>query len=144
MTTQEKINAIREKCIAVNPEIVELKVACQVELESKDERYQKATILRQLSDDSFECEWGSFGPSFITKILGRPIRLADVLFAIKVKIESGCPVFVPEGMHVGVLRGDPKRNILEWFFECWRLNRDDLTLQDPSTIDFIHQILCGV
>src|SRR4051794_350657 len=100
MNNQEQIELIREKCIASNPEIVELKFGCEILLKYGDKE-RKAILVSQKHVGSWivqfvECDDATFfflSAKTITKrevtnavlangILGRPIRLADVLLAM--------------------------------------------------------------
>jgi len=56
-----------------------------------------------------------------TEILGRPIRLADVLLAMDDLMHELCLDVVTK----------------------WNLEKDDLTHQSPETINFLHKILVG-
>ena len=59
-------------------------------------------------------------PQFITNIIGRPIRLADVL---------------------GTVYPDEITNTHLAIVARWNLKQDDLTLQSQETIDFLYSLL---
>src|SRR4051812_12619499 len=94
MNNQEQINLIREKCIASNPEIVELKFGCEVD---RGAGVEAKEIVCGYFDDQIALmrshpNVGDFLPFEVPKdlvptwtILGRTIRLADVLLAIEEK-----------------------------------------------------------
>lgn len=124
----QQLQLIREKCIEANPEIVELKFGCVVKYSSKI----NMTCFHYGVDTS-EYGNGNVGWYFIKEdggryfdsmpnfpIIGRPIRLSDVLLAMKAKIYHS---FVDMD---GII---------------WNLKQDDLTLQSPECIEFIYSLL---
>jgi len=123
MTTQDKINAIREACISVNPEIVELKFGCKVRFGRWGDSNRIYTVVSRHEDKVFCVRDGKKSVDRITLtddeiILGRPIRLADVLLAMDERI----PIM---------------KTVL-----YWNLCADDLNLQEEATINVIHNVLC--
>ncbi len=77
------------------------------------------------------------------KIQGRPIRLADVLLAIG---KTNCPkhkTFSHLALDMYGEFYDSDKNQAK-VLATWNLRQDDLTLQNPATIDFLHSILCSV
>jgi len=67
------------------------------------------------------------------EIIGRPIRLADVLLAIgKQKGHHK----MSEGYNAGCFT-----LTASWEKESWNLKENDLTKQSPETIDFIHKLI---
>jgi hypothetical protein len=107
MTKHKKLQFIREKCIESNPEIVELKFGCLV-----DTKIWGLGIIRSFTDEleisgklqpsSWVCsppldEDGQTNGDFfidretIKKIIGRPIRLSDVLVATDGVARSSSP-----------------------------------------------------
>lgn len=133
MTTQEKISAIREECARVNLDI---------------EKEQKTAEAFGDALDSLPCDADeAFGE---IPELGRPIRLADVLLAIKQmdidmekKIEdvSGRGGAACANLRATLLTFASMTDIRK---EFWNFRADDLTLQESATIDFIHSVLFGV
>src|SRR5262245_54153382 len=79
MTRTEQLTVIRHACIRENPEIVALKFGCEVEFAWGD----RAAVVSVHPDGSLYTTWGKskVPRKHVTKILGRPIRLADVLLA---------------------------------------------------------------
>jgi hypothetical protein len=79
MTRTERLNAIRQACIRENPEIVELKFGCAVEFDWG----ASATVVSVHADGSLYTTWGKskVPRKHVKVIVGRPIRLADVLLA---------------------------------------------------------------
>lgn len=136
MNMNDKIQFIREKCIAANPEIVELKCGCEA-----SDRY---------GNDWVYNGWEWWGKEKLMKnigtelaIVGRPIRLADVLLAIHGRYHHGDVVDVrilPSGtfqkMYTGtVMPGD-------WDYgPVWNLRADDLEKQSEETINFLAELL---
>lgn len=132
MTTQEKINLIREKCIAANPAIMELGFGCEVRQGKKVDQ-----IWRMTPGTSFPRGYslvhftGAFFPdrkdavSKSFEILGRPIRLADVLLVLKDKVGAS-------------------QNVTKLVYGIgiyWRMKKDDLRDQSPECIDFLYSLL---
>lgn len=144
MTTQQKLEAIREKCISANPEIVELKFGCQVyapwrtrivkhtviytdrdkvyvaESRRRDEDFPNVGTTKRFSSESIKY-WG---------IIGRPITLFDVVQAIR---------------KVGYSSTDEWYKTLGHLVDYWSIHRDkgdDLNVKTEGTIDFIHSLLC--
>ena len=146
---QDKINKIRQECIKTNPEIVELKFGCKVKHKTM---YGKSifTICRKLDSVSFYVYRNSFkylANSFRKKeieIMGRDIRLADVLYRIQSLksddwnrhwvinrfgefLNDSCPD----------LKGLPVCKV----GEKWNLLDDNLEHQSEECIDFIYQLI---
>ena len=134
----DKIKIIREACIKANPEIVELKFGCEVK---KDGEVYTVTIVKDTGtfkntlEDYLLCVSKSGQAAALEKwvrieIIGRPIRLPDILLVIPEKFgwavmgkkycffsENGTPI-------------------------CdWNLKDDNLEHQSPETIKFINDIL---
>jgi hypothetical protein len=159
MNNQDKINFIREKCIAANPEIVELKFGCEVETTEWNEydsgrrfivadtavclRHKK---YREECYDDFRCSmrdafavirieeeegfwYEKFKPSEL-KPLGRPISLADVLLA----------KFRANLNHMGGVMSQDYSSVGE-AVAWWNLHADDLEKQSEETINFLAELL---
>ena len=79
-----KLQLIREKCIAANPEIMELKLGCKIV--NKYRNKMPVSLFVCKNGNTYRTFHEVFGyedsPSENFEILGRPIRLADVLLAI--------------------------------------------------------------
>lgn len=139
MTTQEKIEDIRQKCIEANPEIMELKFGCRVQ---NNRRGDMGYILAQefnsnvyYNEDTKQVLVRDFEPD---EIIGRPIRLADVLLAareVSERIEG--QLFVADNGMFCIAKVGKSLDGLGY----WNLAKDDLTLQGKPTIDFIHDLL---
>ncbi len=163
MTNLEKLKEIIQKA---NPEIMELKFGCEVEVRMSDDPYYKNGIYKavvgRIEPDSLivmfvdkenkrllklkktkSNYWAT--KKQIIKSLGRPIRLADVLIAMnKAKIDSaiqdyGC--FMLD-------REDEIGDSIEWQEitsngerRHWNLQKDNLDDQPKETIDFLYNLL---
>jgi len=131
MTTQEKIEAIQAKCIEANPEIVELKFGCEVIIETRGIKLicvvwrvvnaldgNGVESIKLLHTEQSVIDWDRRA----MEIIGRSIRLADVLLATQKEQR----LFLDNS---SVYRG------------YWNLHKDDLTQQSEETIDFIVGLL---
>lgn len=129
MTHQEKLAFIRAKCILSNPEIVELKFGCKIACE-QSEQHSVVTVY-----DSFvECENGIDYSSYEYKIIGRPITLADILLALKMRSNYGYIATNGEMFQSG-------RDIEDGIAGAkWNLLKT-LEDQDEPTISFIYNAL---
>jgi hypothetical protein len=151
MSKQEKIEYIREKAIEANPDIKKLEFGCEVKYRNQEETYRfimenplvcmqcvctTGVHIEGLSDKSpqsfckhrFE-EW--------FEIIGRPIRLADVLLALK-ESEHRTEVGLNFNLDGAYLYYDDFENASG---SKYNLKQDDLTLQPPETIDFLYSLL---
>ena len=145
MTTKENIQKIRKACIKANPEIVQLKEGCEIEVleDISVDSYRliapfKAKVIEYSVEyfgepDETPIQYASkdrhsFSISAVEyKVIGRPIRLADVLLVI-------------EGVDFAT---DSKRKdvIGNLAWGHWIFSRDDLEEQSETTIDFIAGLL---
>jgi hypothetical protein len=147
MTKRDQVRAAIIKAV---PEIVELKFGCQikrfentvdtvVKIESFADGKHVAHLVKADGDPL------SYGPRTIDienwKILGRPIRLADVLVAIEEAHKYRSDY---EGRRVAI-------ELVVATYEggyftrdrYWNLRADSLDDQSPKCIEFLHSILCG-
>lgn len=134
-TRQERIEAVRRACVRANPEIVELKFGCDI----VDENKHRYTFLHfspmQLAAMDFttanvfdgEVVRGITFRISKTKIIGRPVRLADVLLAIEKK-DAGYGE--EEWMLNRMMFGSDKWNLLK-----------DMEDQSDETLEFISRML---
>ena len=160
-----KLQEIREACIKANPEIMELKLGCEVKMllgdwhgeiayvEYQCGKCSKHKLYKNCNEDCYPddavtvvtnpeeepIEWVLLNNGKDFEVLGRPIRLADVLLAIgnrgilKVNNLGGFSVF---NDYIG-----GKAEWVDVAMPRWNLLKDDLTEQSPETIDFIHSLL---
>lgn len=134
----EKLQFIREKCTAANPEILRLKFGCFVvakgELRMITQEciggFKALTIIEDEGDMVY-----AYPETFYQKdemrIVGRPIRLADVLLALRAAGTLNFKVIVK------------KDSIWEdhGIKELWNLRADDLEQQSEETISFLYELL---
>lgn len=143
LTTEQKREAIRAKCIELNPEILELKPGCMVQYGDYKDRQRVVAVT---GDDGV---WSSMQVSFhrfkdcpaeiITlfpqdeiEVIGRPVRLADVLltcFSGPVNFKAFTSLG-HESFIIALCNGG-----------TWNLRRDSLDDQSDETIDFLYSLL---
>lgn len=197
MTQQEQIEEIRQKCIEANPEIVELKFGCRVEVIfdkaeianpnsfTREEMRLKANHRIDELDGFYkgvcigDCVIGqgvyvkndliTMGKPEWFKIIGRSIRLADILLAIpdrdapkranRYECEEcghigGSEDFEDEGAPISGFWIEHKKcggharirtrfwtSEIEKIISLYNLRKDNLTDQSDETINFIHSLL---
>lgn len=146
MTTQEQIQFIRQKCVEANPDIVKLQYGCWVK---RKDYYVPDLLIHIQSYEDFndvsicEARNGEYAIANNYRastqeisdwiIIGRDIRLADVLLAMNGKLGDdtyaigyhGC-THKPEGQYV---------------LHNWVLTKDRLEEQSPATIELIYNLL---
>lgn len=140
------LTLVREKVIAANPSILDLQFGCAVHWQktkegfsrifvnfSEPEKFGKKYSIIASTDNltSKHVKWGRVAVKTEDLIiLGRPIRLTDVLLAM-------------EGFGVRRYSGGDNRigDKFADLFECWNLLDDDLSHQSQETIDFLAEIL---
>lgn len=141
---ETNLQIIRKACIEANPEIMELKFGCDIAV-GNDRGYihysmydkDGPTLLGFVSTSDPKklrpIQWKKGDPIGYT-ILGRPIRLADVLLAIK--SSPKCDTYWEYGATSDIVWGNPplKNN-------AWNLRNDDLITQSPDTLQFLADLL---
>lgn len=130
MTTPTKIDAIRQKCIEVNPEIVELKFGCEMTTSEGNiifTQSHEGCFYSGVKKSDFSFWNGYRQPD--NNIIGRPIRLGDILRSIDLRMP-----------HDSTLLSEEQNKCYQLIW-LWNLILDDLTLQSPKTIDFIYNLL---
>lgn len=144
MTHRQALEAVRGKVIAANGDIMKLQFGCELLRGSKPNRHYK--VIEDIGFAGNENKvwinsvpFGSMpleldkdliqnGGEF--EILGRPIRLADVLLAIpKRKIDS------MGGFDISAFSIYLNRT------EIWFLPKNDLSLQSEETVRFLGEVL---
>lgn len=135
MTHQEKLAFIRAKCIEANPEIVELKFGCLVrcmDYVGMEDTRRYAGVIWDRENDCYvqkviDSKEQLFTMDFRHEIIGRPIRLADIILLLcngkQEEIE-----FI-EDYHLTEL------------LQRWNLRKDDLNEQDEAAISFLYDVL---
>jgi hypothetical protein len=140
-TTKNQIEDIRKACVEANPDILKLEFGCEVEWDGS------FFFLQQNKRDAYmffspnECDTFCVDLHIVDnevcedgfKIIGRPIRLADILVAIS-KRDTVIYSIHTDGTFL-TKSGDTGVK--------YNLPADDITLQSPETISFIHNLLYG-
>lgn len=137
-TREQKLADIREACIKVNPEIVELKFGCQLDLAGfhctivnawpKHKRY----LVINLTEP--KTKWYTEGQLKYTqafKIIGRDVKLSDLLYTIK----SIC--LSVDGRDEYAEAYNSKNELVRF----WNLLKDSLNDQSDECVDFIYSLL---
>lgn len=138
------LEIIRKACIAANPSILDLKFGCEVKnkkfgytffVSFCDKENEVVVYCPKEFDNQFHHDSIEHFEAGKMEILGRPIRLADVLLAIEsqknvtVLIDSlGCFMTVMPGeqpVFISALKAQ------------WNLAQDDLTTQSEETLSFL-------
>lgn len=137
MEHQDKIALIRQKAIKANPEIVELKFGCKVLLNIR--KWESQLITNEIGwrgndKTQFQGQDIEFWNDDIREIIGRPVRLADVLLAIE-ETKPGFLVVAKNGRMTQIT------NEFADILRGWTWAKDDLSLQDEPTINFLYEIL---
>jgi len=135
MLKRQKIKFIRKKCIEVNPEIAELKIGCKVLWKTMDEEFIFINdIDEQCKKPKYYYLYSEEGKYFTLykwdnkewEIIGRPIRLADIIYMLKEVSTMGTDYYEKEKQLITNL---------------WDLKHNDLEKQKEETIDFIYKLL---
>ena len=144
----KQLELIRQKCIEANPEIVELKFGCEVILKQSIFGRQKGVhgFVGATPDGIFIVFPGDGHQIYCEEenayeVIGRPIRLADVLLAIfegKVyeKINE-----VPLILDSGLFGTSTVGHAIKTSGYSWNLRKDDLNEQSEETINFLAKLL---
>lgn len=136
------LQVIRQKTIEANPEIVELEFGCEVK--------SKAGWLKIITPKfTFNPHQGTYraiallfeemghreyaiSEEDIYEIIGRPIRLADVLLAMQME---NVPGFYINRFGKFEAKGDYENGA------AWNCYKDDLSLQSEECLTFIYNLL---
>lgn len=138
-----KLETIRAACIKANPEIVELKFGCEVSYEGWEcillDVPRQNPAMWVLAQSKTLPDEETDGEVYIPdcEIIGRPIRLADVLLAIgkdeKDIYFKNSDTTIPKWK---IIHSDITGSSIGW-----NLLKDDLTLQSDETIDFLSTLI---
>ncbi len=142
-TQQEQIQFIREKAIEANPDILKLEFGCKLlDTSIRDTGIWTLIHATQLKGYPrllvYRDDIGT-GTGRISEfeIIGRNVRLADVLYAIKIKNRGN------GWTYAATAEGEIIK--LEWddheVVATWNLLKDSLDDQSPETIQFIYNLL---
>lgn len=159
MKSNEQI--IRDACIAANKDIMELKFGCRgiwhkpenENTKAKDmlaivlTYHSKIQIINLMTDDpilydNITGHVASILPSDFT-ILGRPIRLVDVLWMLNKNIEGKTDFYYEidtAGNFIKRKRSFDEHGVVS-SFPRWNLLQDDLSLQTEETKAFLAELL---
>lgn len=124
MKNYQKLKEIIQKA---NPEIMELKFGCEVEVKSKKADNFKLLVSEIVDENCFKCSQGIFWESIDYEIIGRPIRLSDVLMVINYrdfKVKNDW-VYLGDAMQT----------------RFWNLKDDNLDNQSEETKQFLISLL---
>lgn len=126
----KQIETIRQACIRANPDITELKFGCELKRKRPLNKTQGWVITGGFLGIVY---WNGNRTAILEmpgayEIIGRPIRLADVLLAI------------PKGNN-----GYDFNTSANFLYRdgdvFWDIRKDDLTFQAPETIKFLYELL---
>lgn len=144
---KEKLNAVREAVIKAVPGIMELKFGCHIKVNLSEGGGEIATAIGK-TPHLVHWTWaehhenkGSFvGTEMDDRIiiLGRPIRLADVLLAIRLCRHEVTFDFQIEPQNFAICCDTLEEDTRVVF---WNLHKDDLSLQSEETIDFLYSLI---
>lgn len=138
------LKKIRESCIEANPGIMELKFGCQILFEDKI-----YTIARESSRGTFQAWYNDYTYAEFKisvedskQILGRPIRLADVLLALEDNVKESTTFFAAFYNKKFLLCFRLFMPNPDLVHETeWNLKDDNLEHQSEETINFIASLL---
>jgi len=138
MTKQEKLKQIRQKCIEANPSILDLEMGCEVFVSGYPGRHRyiatQLGIPKYLVEFSNEISIEDFS-DYHVEIIGREIRLADLLLALQKVAQINITVNWKEN-EIELL--DTENGITA----IYNLLADDIERQPEPFVDFIHTLLC--
>ena len=134
-----KLQQVRAKIIEAVPEIMELKFGCR----GMYKKTISCDFIGLSAAGNFIWTWqtGKYALNKTLKnlndveILGRPIRLADVLIAI---VASS----MYDGFGIEMLSGTVSFSHANGGYAKWNLHKDSLDDQNEELVDFLHTILC--
>lgn len=155
---QTNLETIRAACIKANPSILDLTFGCELEIESAEYNISHCLIYdinsnpnnkfvpfdiitssgRYIPTSSMDGHFNNRASGGGWKIIGRPIRLADVFLAL-------------QGKH-GTIGTDYNGYFIDCDENCndvkdckgspiWNLLKDDIREQSPETLSFIAEFI---
>lgn len=145
MTREQKIEAIRAWCVKANPDIVKLEFGCKVTKKRGSGNIYMAIGEPYALDGAIGClflplDSGTNSEIRMIEIIGRDIRLADVLLAMNKIDDYAVLVSVGGNFYKQYIGGDG-----DWYTDTlgayWNLRADNLNNQSDETIDFIHSLI---
>lgn len=141
---EANIKLIKEKCIEANPEIMELKFGCYINPSVDSVWYVLHELVGgyvnaiEIVQDEEHLVYGAKTRIFPKEILGRPIRLADILIAIE-KVKLG-DVYYSIRTGGEIIKGNIETSYEEEV-SFWNLRTDNLDQQSPECIEFLENLL---
>lgn len=151
MTKPEKIEEIRKACILANPEIVELKFGCEViDKGFNHQNNSKGVFIALAMEDNIFMVYENGDVSWaISKsqieILGRPIRLSDVLLAIERSDKTGWHIYsngeFAQNAGYNEMYLEQKICGINESHIRWNLLKDSLEDQDEPCLTFLVDLL---
>lgn len=155
MTKQEKLKELEQEIIKANPSILDLKFGCIIR-KNKDhcitsEESEERPIFISISEYGSQFFWAKFDKyeapqaintdEFDIEIIGRPIRLSDVLYMFLSHAISEWSVNSSGAFERWKYHGEPLMWELKEYGPAWKMNQDDLSLQSEDTIDFLFNLI---
>lgn len=138
-TREEKLKTIRDACVAINQDIMRLDIGCNVLIFGAKKR--KVCDVKNYTDKGVYIVVDRYGNTEFSpneyEILGRDIRLADVLLVVHGNKEYVDVVIDSRGRFGddnGAL-GIHDKGVM------WNLLKDNLEEQSDETIDFIYHLI---
>lgn len=140
--SQEKYEQLKKVIQTANPEIMELKFGCEVKIFVIGIEKITAPDWSRFHDKE---EWWETAGGFAFnakgdeyEILGRPIRLADVLLAFQKNKISGARISIDEDGSFAIDNGNIRMNHPN---ARWNLKDDNLDHQSDETKQFLIDLL---
>lgn len=139
-TTQEQLAFIKSRCIAANESILDLKFGCEVRRSSPKNRTKGWVITRGFLGIVY---WIGNRTAVLTipsafEIIGSPIRLADILYAIGKSNNRGFAIDRTGGFLS--YKYEDSWQVTE-YKEVYNLLNDTIDTQSPELIAFVANIL---
>lgn len=118
------LEQLKKKIQEANPEIMEVKFGCEIRTP-----FTTYVIGKHTPDKEN-----------VIEILGRPIRLADVLLALENEYQAQDKSYAVDGEGTFIFVN--KDVEMTWVNGSWNLKSDSLDKQSPETINFLMELLC--
>ena len=136
---QNNLKTIREACIKSNPSILNLEFGCEVIFNTRKlfiTGHALSDEKQVLIGDKFESKY--FVKKSDLEIIGRPIRLADIVLALHTKLSPTQDLIFKE-IADKVIQ-DIRNQIMEVVVR-WNLKNDNLENQSEETLQFLAELL---
>lgn len=134
MNKEQKIEYIWAKCIEANPSIKDLKMGCKLDENGRilNILYSDISLVKVIDEEGKIEGFSRSDWAHTMQIIGREIRLADVLLAL-----SKVGAVTNGGKYLINIVSDGNSHI----DYRWNLLKDSLTEQSEETIEFIYSLL---